>query len=243
MRLIRVYVAGPLSPAARVQVTGTAAAHITRVLRLAAGDAVTLFNGDGCDYPARITDVQAGVVTAAIEGAAAARPESPLAVTLVQAITRADRMDFVIQKATELGVSTIQPVATARSVVKLDAGSVAKKLARWQAIAIAACEQSGRARLPRLDAPLSLRDWLLRPAQGSALRVQLVPDAATALTGAGAGAIELLIGPEGGLDPTEQEAAEQAGYRACHLGPRVLRSETAALTALAVLQATAGDFR
>lgn len=245
MRLIRVYVAGPLSPAARVQVTGTAAAHITRVLRLGAGDAVTLFNGDDHDYPARIADVQAGVVTAAIEGVAAARSESPLTVTLVQGITRAERMDLVVQKATELGVSAIQPVVTARGVVRLNAASAAKKLAHWQGIAIAACEQSGRARLPTLEGPLSLDDWLQRPARTGVLRVQLAPGAAVALARASAGAstIELLVGPEGGLDPTEQEAAERAGYHACHLGPRVLRSETAALAALAVLQATAGDFR
>jgi 16S rRNA (uracil1498-N3)-methyltransferase len=246
VRLIRVYVAGPLAPAARVQVTGAAAAHITRVLRLVAGDAVTLFNGDGHDYPARIVDIRGGVVTAAIaDAAAAARPESPVAVTLVQGIARSERMDLVVQKATELGVSSIQPVITARGVVKLNADSAAKKLAHWQGIAIAACEQSGRARLPTLAAPLSLDDWLQRPARAGVLRVQLAPGATVALAraAAGASAIELLVGPEGGLDPTEQEAAERAGYRACHLGPRVLRSETAALAALAVLQATAGDFR
>ncbi|TAK54258.1 MAG: 16S rRNA (uracil(1498)-N(3))-methyltransferase [Gammaproteobacteria bacterium] len=245
MRLIRVYVAGPLAPAARVQVTGAAAAHVTRVLRLGAGDAVTLFNGDGHDYPARIADLQPGVVTAAIEGVAAARPESPLTVTLVQGIARAERMDLVVQKATELGVSAIQPVVTARGVVRLNAESAAKKLTHWQGIAIAACEQSGRARLPTLEAPLSLHDWLQRPARANVLRVQLAPGATVALAraAAGASAIELLVGPEGGLDPTEQEAAERAGYHACHLGPRVLRSETAALAALAVLQATAGDFR
>jgi 16S rRNA (uracil1498-N3)-methyltransferase len=154
-------------------------------------------------------------------------------------------MDLVVQKATELGVSSIQPVITARGVVKLNADSAAKKLAHWQGIAIAACEQSGRARLPTLAAPLSLDDWLQRPARAGVLRVQLAPGATVALAraAAGASAIELLVGPEGGLDPTEQEAAERAGYRACHLGPRVLRSETAALAALAVLQATAGDFR
>ncbi len=245
MRLIRVYVARPLVPAARVQVAGTAAAHISRVLRLGAGDAITLFNGDGHDYPARIADIQAGVVTAAIEGVAAARSESPLTVTLVQGIARAERMDLIVQKATELGVTAIQPVVTARGVVRLNADSAAKKLAHWQGIAIAACEQSGRARLPTLEGPLSLDDWLQRPARTGVLRVQLAPGATVALAraAADASAIELLVGPEGGLDPTEREAAERAGYHACLLGPRVLRSETAALAALAVLQVTAGDFR
>lgn len=245
MRLIRVYLARTLAPDLRVEFTGPAAIHVARVLRLGAGAPLTLFNGDGHDYPARIVAVHDGTVAATVERVAAARAESPLAVTLVQGVARAERMDFVVQKATELGAAAIQPVLAARGVVKLDAATAAKKLAHWQGVAIAACEQCGRARVPALGAPMALHDWLLRPAPAGVLRVQLAPDAGAALAviAAGATAVELLIGPEGGLDPAEQAAAFAAAYQPCHLGPRVLRSETAALTALAVLQAVAGDLR
>jgi 16S rRNA (uracil1498-N3)-methyltransferase len=154
-------------------------------------------------------------------------------------------MDLIVQKATELGVAAIQPVVAERSVVKLDAATRAKKLAHWRGIAIAACEQCGRARLPEVADPLPLPDWLARPARTGWRRVQLEPDAGVALAAAAADAtsIELLVGPEGGLTETERDAARQTGYLSCRLGPRVLRSETASIAALAVLQATAGDLR
>jgi 16S rRNA (uracil1498-N3)-methyltransferase len=212
------------------------------VLRLSAGDAVTLFNGDGADYPARIAALGRGTVEAQVTGRAAARPESPLAATLVQGIARAERMDLVVQKATELGVAAIVPVATARSVVRLDAEGRDRKAAHWRGIAAAACEQCGRARLPEIAEPLDLGAWLTKRA-GAGVRLLLSPDADTSLAGAARGAtsVELLVGPEGGLEDAEEKAALAAGYRACRLGPRVLRSETAAIAALAVLQATAGD--
>jgi 16S rRNA (uracil1498-N3)-methyltransferase len=245
VRLTRVHVAGALAPGARVRLGAEAAAHVTRVLRLGAGDAVTLFNGDGADYPARVAALGRGTVEVEVMGRTAARPESPLAVTLVQGIARAERMDLVLQKATELGVAAIVPVATARSVVRLDADSRRRKAAHWRGIAIAACEQCGRARLPEVAAPLPLPDWLARPARTGWRRVQLEPDAGVALAAAAADAtsIELLVGPEGGLTETERDAARQTGYLSCRLGPRVLRSETASIAALAVLQATAGDLR
>ncbi len=212
-----------------------------RVLRLEAGDAITLFNGDGHDYPSRITGVSRGTVEIAVEGRAAARPESPLAVTLVQGIARSERMDLMVQKATELGVAAIQPVATARSVVRLAGDMRARKLAHWRGIAVAACEQCGRARIPAIGAPAPLAECLGSPAAGA--RFMLAPDASLSLADAARGeaSVEVLIGPEGGLEDGERESALAAGYRACRLGPRVLRSETAAIAALAVLQAIAGD--
>ncbi|MBM5811817.1 MAG: 16S rRNA (uracil(1498)-N(3))-methyltransferase [Gammaproteobacteria bacterium] len=243
MRVTRVYVPQPLAPDLHIDLMGPAATHVAHVLRLAAGDPLTLFNGDGHDYPARIVALRGGTVAVAVERVAAACAESPIAVTLVPGIARTERMDFVVQKATELGVAAIQPVLAARGVVRLDAAASARKQGHWQGVAIAACEQCGRARVPSIGHPVALREWLAQPAPAGVLRIQLTPDAGVALaaTAAGAGAIEVLIGPEGGLEPAEHGVALAAGYQPCHLGPRVLRSETAALTALAILQAVAGD--
>lgn len=242
MRLIRVHVDAALGPGARVGLEGPAAVHVTRVLRLAAGDAVTLFNGDGSDYPARISQLGRGTAQVEVTGVAAARAESPLAVTLVQGIVRGERMDLVLQKATELGVAAILPVATARSVVKLDGDTRARRLAHWRGIVIAACEQCGRARLPAVAGPQAFESWLREPPR-AAVRLLLSPGAEVPLAEAarGAASIELLVGPEGGLEEAERDAALAAGFRPCRLGPRVLRSETAAIAAVAVLQAVAGD--
>lgn len=245
MRVIRVFVEAALAQGARVAADGPAAAHMARVLRLESGDPVTLFNGDGSDYPARIVAIRNTRVEAEVLERVTARPESPLAVTLVQGIARSERMDLIVQKATELGVAAIQPVAAARSVVRLDAKTTERKLAHWRGIVIAACEQCGRARLPVIAPLLALPDWLARPAPPAVRRLQLALDAQESLASAAAGAaaIELLIGPEGGLDEGERRAAGQAGYGACSIGPRVLRTETAAVAALTVLQAAAGDLR
>jgi 16S rRNA (uracil1498-N3)-methyltransferase len=152
-------------------------------------------------------------------------------------------MDLVVQKATELGVAAIAPVATARSVVRLDREAQGRRLAHWRGVVVAACEQCGRARIPAIDVPVPLAERLAATA-GPAARLLLAPDAETSLAAAARGhvAIELLVGPEGGLEDDERRAALAAGFRACRLGPRVLRSETAAIAALAVLQSVAGDF-
>jgi 16S rRNA (uracil1498-N3)-methyltransferase len=242
VRLTRVHVAAPLAEGARVTLEGAAASHVRRVLRLEAGDALVLFNGDGSDYAATVAGFGRGTVEAEVGARAPARAESPLAVTLVQGIARAERMDLVVQKATELGVAAIVPVATARSVVRLDGEHRARRLAHWQGIAIAACEQCGRARVPAIATPQPLAGHLGSPAAAAA-RFLLAPDATVPLAAAarGASAVEILVGPEGGLEDAESRAALAAGYRACGLGPRVLRSETAAIAALAVLQTVAGD--
>jgi len=241
VRVIRVFVEAALAVGARVSLTGSAAAHAQRVLRLEPGDALTLFNGDGHDYPSRITGFGRGTVEVAVEGRAAARPESPLAVTLVQGIARSERMDLMVQKATELGVAAILPVTTARSVVRLDRDTRERKLAHWRGIAVSACEQCGRARIPTIGVPAPLSGCLGAPAAGT--RFLLAPDAALSLADAARGevSVEVLIGPEGGLEDDERNAALAAGFRACRLGPRVLRSETAAIAALAILQSVAGD--
>lgn len=243
MRLIRVFVEAALTPGVELELRGQAHDHLRRVLRLGAGDAVTLFNGDGRDYPAVIRELRRGAAVLAVRQAAPARAESPLPVVLVQGLARGERMDLVIQKAVELGAASIQPVATERSVVRLDAATRTGRLAHWRGVAIAACEQCGRARLPVIAAALPLAEWLERPMPAGYTRLQLDPEGAAALAAlaARAGAIELLVGPEGGLTAAERDAARQKGYLSCRLGPRVLRSETAAIAALAVLQAVAGD--
>ena len=243
MRLTRVFVDAALSPGASVTLDGPAAAHLRRVLRLEAGDAVTLFNGDGSDYSATIAALGRGTLEATVGARAAARAESPLAVTLLQGIARTERMDLVVQKATELGVAAILPVAAARSVVKLDARTRERKLEHWRGIAIAACEQCGRARVPAIGVPRPLPEALAAEASAG-VRLIMAPGAAVTLADAarGATAVELLVGPEGGLEDAETVAAQAAGFRACSLGPRVLRSETAAIAAIAVLQSVAGDF-
>ncbi len=242
MRVIRVHVEAALAPDSRVKFGGAAAAHVTRVLRLKAGDAVTLFNGDGSDYPSRLVSIGRNTVEAEVAGSALARTESRLAITLIQGIARAERMDLVVQKATELGVAAILPVATARSVVKLDRDSRERKLAHWRGIAVSACEQCGRARIPSIAVPRTLAEQLAGPPSEHA-RLLLTPGAQLSLGAAARGetAIEILVGPEGGLTDGERQAALDAGYRSCRLGPRVLRSETAAIAALAVIQAVTGD--
>lgn len=241
MRLIRLHADAALAPGARVTVTGPAAAHARRVLRLAAGDALTLFNGDGQDYASRIVGFGRGSLEAEVEERRPARAESPLAVTLVQGIARGERMDLIVQKAAELGAAAIVPVATARSVVRLDRDTRERKLAHWRGIAIAACEQCGRARIPAITEPVPLPDRLRAPPAGT--RLMLSPEAPQGLAASARGlaAVEMLVGPEGGLEEGERQAALAAGYAACRLGPRVLRTETAAIAAMAVLQAVAGD--
>jgi 16S rRNA (uracil1498-N3)-methyltransferase len=243
MRVIRVHVEETLAPGASVVLTGAAARHVRQVLRLGEGDPVTLFNGDGADYPARIESLARGAVEVVVIATAAARSESPLLLRLVQGIARGERMDIVVQKATELGVAAIQPVVTSRSVVRLDAAASDRRQAHWRGIAIAACEQCGRARIPDVASPVKYAAWLERPAAAGARRLLLAANAARPLHGAAQGAndVELLVGPEGGLDDAERDAAVRGGYVPCRLGPRVLRSETAAIAAIAVLQSVAGD--
>jgi 16S rRNA (uracil1498-N3)-methyltransferase len=244
MRLTRVYVDAPLEPGTRVALAGSTASHITRVLRLRVGDALTLFNGRGGEYTGSIDKSHGGSVTVAVGACSAVERESPLSLTLAQGVSRGERMDLVVQKATELGVSQLVPVLTERSVVRLDPRQTDGKLNHWRAIAIGACEQCGRNRVPQIAAPASLREFL-RAAREDTTRVLLTPAAELALheLPQPVTAVTLLIGPEGGLAEAERDAAAAAGFTPVRLGPRVLRTETAAIAALAVLQREFGDLR
>jgi 16S rRNA (uracil1498-N3)-methyltransferase len=242
MRLTRVYVGAPLVPAKRVKLEGNAASHITRVLRLRVGAALILFDGAGGEYEASIDKAHGGEVLVAVGAQLAIERESPLPLTLAQGVSRGERMDMVVQKATELGVSHLVPVLTERSVVRLSAQQSDRKVNHWRAIAIAACEQCGRNRLPSVAAPVVLRDFLKGAAPGST-RVLLSPSGTATLKDLprpGDG-VTLLIGPEGGLSDEEEQAALAAGFTAARLGPRVLRTETAAIAAIALLQQEFGD--
>jgi 16S rRNA (uracil1498-N3)-methyltransferase len=244
MRLIRVHTPGELRVAATTRIEGGAAAHLARVLRLRAGDLVTLFNGDGWDYPGVIVAIRGERVEVELRERVAGLPDSPLAITLVLGLARGEKMDLSVQKATELGVARIVPVTTERSVVRLDDEQGGRKLAHWRSVAISACEQCGRSRLPRIEAPLGLEAWL-SGASVPARRLLLLPGAAVALgaIAAGPGELAVLVGPEGGLANSEVTAATRSGYEPRSLGPRILRAETAAMATIAILQAMSGDLR
>lgn len=242
MRTIRLLVADLPAAGGRYSLPPGPAAHAARVLRVTVGDPLMLFDGAGGEAEARVAAVRGSSVEVELAPRVAVDRESPLALTLVQGISRGERMDLVVQKATELGVCRIVPVLTERSVVKLDGAQAAKRLLHWQGIAAAACEQSGRTRLPAIDPVSTLSACLGRPGVAGERRFLLHPGSGArlrdfpSLTSA-----TLLIGPEGGLSPVERDNALSAGFIGLSLGPRILRTETAALAALAALQALDGD--
>ncbi len=243
MNLPRFYCREALSPGAHVELPEPVARHAVRVLRLPPGAPMILFDGRGGQYPARIERIERDRVYAELSAWEDAECESPLAITLVQALQAGDKMDFTIQKAVELGVRDIVPVESRRSVLRLAGERAAKRVAHWQGVVASACEQCGRNQVPLVAPVEKLESWLSRPANG-ALRLMLDPEAETSFASIRPeGAVQLLIGSEGGLDPQEMIAARQAGFRGVRLGPRVLRTETAGLAALAVMQAMWGDFK
>ncbi len=246
MREVRVFVEGPLAGRTEIDLPGPAALHLRRVLRLGAGAAVMLFDGRGGAYRARLIEGAHGAARARIEGFDPAERESPLAVTLLQAVARAEKMDWVLQKATELGVAAIQPVLAERSVAHFDAQRAARRRAHWLGVLRSACEQCGRNRVPALLEPAPLEsacdDFRARAPEAAALLLD--PNARMALSAAvrpGAAAAAVLIGPEGGWSAREKAVAGELGFVPARFGPRVLRTETAAVAALAALQAWAGD--
>jgi 16S rRNA (uracil1498-N3)-methyltransferase len=241
MRLNRVFVQPPLCSGTLLELPPAAAQHLARVLRARIGDEIVLFTGDGREFTGSVESIRGSRVTVAVGDARVLDRESPLAVTLVQCMARADRMDVIVQKTTELGVARIVPVSSRRSVVRLDAGQAVSKLEHWRGIAQAACEQCGRNRLPTIEAPRPLLHHL-GDTPSSGARLVLDPDASGAGSMPRIGAtVEIAIGPEGGFDPEELDAFRVAGFEPIALGPRVLRTETAAIAALAWLQARYGD--
>jgi 16S rRNA (uracil1498-N3)-methyltransferase len=252
MRLTRVHVDAELTPGAIVELPRETASHLARVLRARSGDSIILFRGDGREYSGSVESVRGSRVTASVGNGADVDRESPFAITLVQCVPRGDRMDFIVQKATELGVTRIVPVLSQRSVVRLDAAQAESKAAHWRAVVVNACEQCGRNRLPIIEAPAPLIDHLGSDAylgSGTAAgggpgiaRFVLEPDLDTAAAPrAPETAAQIAVGPEGGFDDEELEAFRIAGFMRLRLGPRILRTETAAIAALTWLQTRFGD--
>ena len=245
MRSIRIHHAGPFSRGARLTLDDRTGLHLTRVLRLRVGAPVVIFDGRCSEHEAVLITTRDGRLGVEVGDARQPVPPSPLAITLAQGISRSERMDYAIQKATELGVRAIVPLLCERSVVKLDSDQAERKRAHWCAVATSACEQSGRADLPTIVPPGRLDTHLAAASAdaGKILRLVLDPSCSTgpAALPSGLQAVELLIGPEGGLTDTELDLARRAGYQSLRLGPRVLRTETAAAAAIAVLQALHGD--
>jgi 16S rRNA (uracil1498-N3)-methyltransferase len=237
---MRIYQAVPLA-VGMLPLEEKASHHLARVLRVNINDDIILFNGEGGEYPAVIRSISKKTVIVEVLSFSPREAESPTALYLGQGIARGEKMDFVIQKAVELGVTKIFPLITERCNVRLDSEREQKRMLHWQAVVISACEQSGRNHLPELHAPLVLSDWLvivnadkkfvLSPHVTAKLDKQHKP-----------ASVAVLIGPEGGLSAAEMSAAAAHDFTGLNLGPRVLRTETAALTALAVLQFAFGDF-
>src|SRR5690606_17469753 len=245
VRLTRVFVDAPLAPGTRVALPEAAAAHLVRVLRLREGDACVLFNGDGHDYGARLAETGKRGAVAEVLEARRLDNESSLRVMLVQGIARGEKMDLVLQKATELGVARIVPVDAERTEVRLDGERLRKRMEHWRGVVASACEQSGRARVPAVDAPVAI-DRIAGHVGDATVRLCLDPEGDCTLSGLGIAAdatVALAIGPEGGWSPRDRELLRAAGFRGLRLGPRILRTETAGLAAIAALQAAYGDLR
>jgi 16S rRNA (uracil1498-N3)-methyltransferase len=244
MRVNRIFCEGPLSVGAEVALPSAGAYHVARVLRMREGAPLNVFDGGGHEFHAEISRVDGDQVMVRLGEPTQATAESPLKITLVQGVSRSERMDWTLQKATELGVAAIAPVLTARSVVRLDEQQALKKQVHWRGIVVGACEQCGRAKIPVVGAPMVLRDYFTK-VRKDGLRLVLSPSAPASLVGLASmpSKVELLIGPEGGLEDEELLAAQKAGFMPVRLGPRVLRTETAAVVALSVLQGLWGDLQ
>lgn len=243
MRLTRCHVDLPLAPARTFALPESAANHLSRVLRLREGDECVLFNGDGHDYAARLLDVSKREVRVEVLSALPVDRESPLRLTLIQGIARGEKMDLILQKATELGVARFQPVNAERTEVKLDAERLDKRVAHWRSVIVSACEQSGRSRVPELAPPAGLMQ-AAQACAASDLRLLLDPVgelSLAAMTLPPDAGVVVAIGPEGGWSPRDREILLAAGFQGMRLGPRILRTETAGLAAIAALQARFGD--
>ena len=241
----RFFIEQPLRAGEKIALPAGAARHV-QVLRLQPGAAITLFNGDGAEWLASVTQMGRSDVTVQLESSVNVDRELTLPITLALGMPANERMDGVIEKATELGVAAIQPLMCERSVLRLSGERAQKKVAHWQGVAVAACEQSGRTRVPQIAPVQSLAQWLasLPPAAGGGTRWLLsLRDAQPLHTRAGPTALVCLSGPEGGLTEAEEKAASAVGFQAVSLGPRVLRADTAPLALLAHLALSAQGHR
>lgn len=246
MRLTRLYVDAPLSVGAQMQLSDDAANYLLRVMRLRQGQSCVLFNGDGHDYHASLLEGDKRIAQVRVESAEIIDNESPLHITLVQALARGEKMDWVLQKATELGVAAFVPVESQRSEVKLDGARAEKRLAHWRSVVASACEQSGRAKVPPVSASQPLATGLANLPEGG-LRLLLDPIATHSLAtlpeiDSDDKRVILAIGPEGGFSEQDRRQLHEVGFIGLRIGPRILRTETAGLATIAALQARFGDW-
>lgn len=241
----RLFVSGALINGSEFEVHGDRARYLSKALRARVGDELTIFNGDGLAWPAAVRVITKNSVTLGLGEGVDSGTESALKIHLVQGISRGERMDFVVQKATELGVKRITPVLTEYGIVKLGGDRAEKRRDHWQNIAASACEQSGRTRLPLIDAPVTLKNWFGNKPEKVDAELILSPDAKIPLTQIATPPTKVcvLVGPEGGFSDIEYGDANAAEFTAVSLGPRILRTESAALATLAVIQSLWGDFR
>jgi len=242
VRIPRLYTPAALAPGTVTELAPASSRRLLRVLRLRDGDPLVLFNGDGHDYAARLQARGREQAQAEILERRANACESPLHISLLQGISRGERMDFTLQKAVELGVGAVYPVFCDRSVVRLDGKRAERRLQHWQGVIISACEQSGRSRLPELHPPQGLTEMLAKLPPGQRLLPEPGSPAGLASLTASTELV-LLVGPEGGLSESESDQARDAQFQSIHLGPRILRTETAGVATLAALQALWGDLR
>lgn len=241
MRLTRLYVEAPLAPGAEIALPEAAAGHLVRVLRLGVGDPCVLFNGDGHDYSAMVSSVSKREARVRVGAATEIRRESTLRIVLLQGIARGEKMDLILQKATELGVSEVRPLESQRSEVRLDEARALKRLAHWRNVVASACGQCGRAVVPDVSPPAPLSAVLeALPDGGTRLILDPMGDCALPTLQID-GMVVLAVGPEGGWSPLDRDQLTAAGFRGLRLGPRILRTETAGLAAIAALQALHGD--
>ena len=242
MRTIRIYQPGTYDYGDSIALSSGAAQHVGKVLRMQAGEQLTLFCGDNREFTATILEVLKKDIRVHIDSVTHMSLESPCSIHLAQGIPRGEKMEWIVQKATELGVATISPLLTQHGSVKHDTARLEKKRHQWQAIAISACEQSGRNHIPLIHMPCSfeaylkqqqpaLNKWILDPYSPHTLKSQVKHSTH----------IALLIGPEGGFHEDEIKLARESGYQSLSLGPRILRTETATIAALSILQALSGD--
>jgi len=241
MRASRIFTDQQLLPGSQVTLDKSACRYISQVLRLRVGQTLVLFDGSGCDYEAELITSKRGSSTAKVIREMSREQPPQLDLHLGIGISRGERMDFAIQKSVELGINTITPLLTQRSMVQLKADRRDKRLAHWLGVIRSACEQSGRSLLPQLNPPASLSDWLAVHPGGLMLYHKASETLAT--RPAPEGELNLLIGPEGGLHEPERLQAVACGFTGVRLGPRVLRTETAPIAALAAIQVLWGDFR
>ena len=241
MRTPRVHTTQPLEVGSTVTLESSVSRYLMQSLRKAEGAQIEVFNGNGAQYSATIVSGSKTAVTIQVESEDQISKESPLAIHIGLAISKGDRMDYGIRKIVELGGNRITPLITQRCEVRLSKQRMEKRLKHWQAIVISACEQCGRNRIPEISEPLQLQQWLDKVDDPARLIFQ--PGGSTRLESRPAPeSVALLVGPEGGFDPLEVEQAQQAGFDSVMLGPRILRTETAPLAAISVLQYLWGDF-